>query len=525
MLSFWLSLALGLSMGIGWTGTSDAACSGSGLSWSCPAGATPSDVNAAIANAADGATIYFDAGAYTWGGSSIDLDNTKGVTLDGGNKSAVVTIVNPGLTIAMGGTVSGNNTKVYRITRFTFQDAPAQVIFWFYGTSGAVLNNLRVDHNTFSNFHPSGIGFLLGANGPFSTVYGLFDHNLATGPVNFILAKSLGIGDPALIPSSLRGTVKNTYVEDNTFDFATMRADTLGAGCVDIWNSAGMVFRYNTTRNCMVTAHGTIHGGGAVNFELYKNLLSMDGGSVVPNGYRLFHHQGSGEFLAYQNVFAHTTSPLNASALAVTHYRSASCDGGNMYNCSIPRCDGTNANTTTWKDQNLAPGTLNYGGACWMQPGRAPAGGNPVYGILSPMYTWQNVDASTGSQVPLTIENYSTTPPLVTDHIKANRDYYNAVSNQAQDTPTSPFNGTTGMGFGSLENRPTTCTTNPNELGGGVGYFATDIGQQGVLYRCSASNSWTVHYTPYTYPHPLQALVAGNRDLARPDPPLNVQVK
>jgi hypothetical protein len=41
------------------------------------------------------------------------------------------------------------------------------------------------------------------------------------------------------------------------------------------------------------------------------------------------------------------------------------------------------------------------------------------------------------------------------------------------------------------------------EPGTGVGYFATDQGPQGTLYRCSATDTWTVHYIPYAYPHPL----------------------
>jgi hypothetical protein len=93
----------------------------------------------------------------------------------------------------------------------------------------------------------------------------------------------------------------------------------------------------------------------------------------------------------------------------------------------------------------------------------------------------------------------------VSDHVKPDRDYYNAVSAAAQTSPTSPFNGTTGMGFGTLANRPSTCTTNALESGGGVGYFATDQGAQGTLYRCSATNTWTVWYTPFAYPHPLVA--------------------
>jgi hypothetical protein len=136
--------------------------------------------------------------------------------------------------------------------------------------------------------------------------------------------------------------------------------------------------------------------------------------------------------------------------------------------------------------------------------------------VLSPIYAWQNVDASTSGKVPIDIENpWGVTSPGVADHIKANRDYYDAVSQSSQTSSTSPFNGTTGMGFGTLANRPATCThqTAPNgENGGGVAYWATDQGEwnsgnagaDGQLYRCSATNTWTVAYVPYSYPHPLQ---------------------
>ena len=515
----WLCLALGVVLI--WANPSDAACTGSGTAWSCPAGATPIDVNSAITRASDGATISFAAGAYTWGNTSINFDNAKGVTLDGRSQSALVTITTPGLTIAMNGTVSGDNTKQYRVTGFTFQNAPATTVFWFYGRTGAILNNLRFDHNTFSNFDAGSMVALLGANGPFSTIYGLFDHNLLTGSVNFQLVKTLGVGDPTQISSSVRGTIKNTFVEDNVFDFATMRSDTLGAGCVDVWDSASMVFRHNSTRNCMVTAHGVLHGGGAMNFELYSNTLKMDSGSVVPNGYRLFHHQGSGEFLAYHNTFVHSTSPINVSAMEIIHYRSASCtDAG--YDCSRPRCDGNNPNTDPWKDGRRSPLLTYRGYQCWYQPGRAPNGGSNPYGTLSPMYTWQNIDLSTGNKVPLTINNSFPGPPFVTDHIKPNRDYYDAVSKDAQTSSTSPFNGTTGMGFGTLANRPTTCTTGSAEEPGlgGVGYWATDTN---TLYRCSSTNTWIEEYTPFTYPHPLQT-GGGGGDVSAPVAPSNLTV-
>jgi hypothetical protein len=28
-------------------------------------------------------------------------------------------------------------------------------------------------------------------------------------------------------------------------------------------------------------------------------------------------------------------------------------------------------------------------------------------------------------------------------------------------------------------------------------------GASGLLYKCTATDTWTLYYTPYTYPHPL----------------------
>jgi hypothetical protein len=79
------------------------------------------------------------------------------------------------------------------------------------------------------------------------------------------------------------------------------------------------------------------------------------------------------------------------------------------------------------------------------------------------------------------------------------------------------------MGFGNLSNRPTTCTTNALETGGGVGYFAIDQGSQGTLYRCSSTNTWTVHYRPYAYPHPL--VTSGGGSSVPPSAPTNLTVQ
>lgn len=231
--------------------------------------------------------------------------------------------------------------------------------------------------------------------------------------------------------------------------------------------------------------------GGLISFELYKNTLIRTANSGGwEDGTRLFHHQGSGEFIAFDNVFT-AASGKSAEAISLTHYRSAS-PGAAGYDSSLGQCNGTSS-----RDGNRSPASTYFGYPCWRQPGRDGSQ------RLQPIYVWGNRWSDTGAKVDLGIENpWGQSNPSVFDHIKPNRDFYNAVSASGQTSSTNPFNGTVGMGFGTLSNRPTTCTTNTQEAGGGVGYFATD---QGTLYRCSATNSWTVQYSPYVYPHPLQS--------------------
>lgn len=139
-------------------------------------------------------------------------------------------------------------------------------------------------------------------------------------------------------------------------------------------------------------------------------------------------------------------------------------------------------------------GTVTEGTACPV----LSATGNPgaVAESIDPWYEGADTLPGTATQ----------TIGAATASIIANRDFYaESVNQAAQSNATTPFNGTSGSGHGTLANRPTTCTT-------GVGYFAMDQGswnnfnsQKGVLYICTSTNTWTLSYTPFTYPHPLIA--------------------
>jgi hypothetical protein len=350
--------------------------------------------------------------------------------------------------------------------------------------------------------------------------FGVMDHNTLNSPASVQLLLMIAGTNTHPMPSAL-GTGNNFFVENNNLNITTMT--NAGLSCVDSWGSARMVFRYNTYTNCLWAAHGVSHAGGPDSIEFYGNNATVNAGSVgqgFQDGYRMVHHQGSGEFVAFNNTFT-AYSGKNSSVIEMLHYRDYpnGIDGGLPGDAS--QCNGLVSalvDAVFLSDGNRQPIGSNEGYPCWRQPGRDPATGNYM-----PMYAWNNKWSDTQAQVPLNVPDggYGS-PDFYSQHMQNNREWFNAVSASAQTSPSAPFNGTTGMGFGTLANRPTSCTTSSESAFGkgaaGVGYFATDVGAQGTLYTCSATNTWSVYYTPYAYPHPL---VGGTT--VSVNPPTNVQ--
>lgn len=483
-----LFLALAILLAVSWTPEVEAACSGSGQTWTCASGTTAAQVTSALNGAADGATLTFASGSYSWT-ASIGLSMTKGATLICASPGACVVTGNS--IIGMNGSCSGTSTKPYRVSGFAFS-GNNNPRFWFYGSSPCLLTQLRIDHNTFTNNGDGATIMFFGENSaPDNYFYGVIDHNTVINSQSVYLAQLLNGSSNAALAGKL-GSGNNMFFEDNTVTITTMTNS--GTGCVDGWGGHGVVWRYNTVTNCRVLQHGVTHAWGPVNFEAYHNTVIHTSGSALQDGYRSFHHQGSGTYMVFENVIT-AFSGKSSAAIDLLHYRSWTSGSG------APRCTGSVS-----VDGNRTPTAIYYGYPCNRQPGR------DVDGTLHPIYAWRNRWSDTGAQID---ENCSdqgeTNPNTCTNHVVENRDYYNAVSANAQISPMSPFNGSAGMGFGTLANRPTTCTTGPEAADagrGGVGYFATDQGPAGTLYRCSAPNTWTVHYTPYPYPHPLQVQTA-----------------
>ena len=466
-----------------------AECTGSGSTWNCTAGSSIANINSAISNSTDGATITMAAGSYSWG-SRLSFSTAKSTTL--------ICATVRGCTVSMSGALWqwanwGATNKLYRISGFVFNGVSSYFI-WLYGTGSSVatLTQFRFDNNTL-NVASSGsdiitFGEVTGVN---TTIFGVIDHNIfntISGNSRWIVNYCQTKGVPW--PVNRIGTANNLFIEDNTFNDKSM----VNAGNAALDTDGGpltWVIRYNTFTNARIEHHGYYWSfPGPANSEVYENSFTQNSGVVLDGTYSI-KHQGSGEWIVFNN----TVKPSSGKGYPIMfqNYRSF-YDSANL-------CDGTRS-----EDGNR-PGMTGY--PCNRQPGRNAAH------ELKPMYFWNNKWSDNTTITPnLSCGNQPPVPNYCSLHIVQNRDYYvGGVS--AQTSPTSPFSGSTGIGFGTLVNRPTTCVTG-SETGGGVGYWATDIN---TLYRCSASNTWTLHYTPYTYPHPLSQ--GGSTPLLLP--PMNLR--
>jgi len=211
---------------------------------------------------------------------------------------------------------------------------------------------------------------------------------------------------------------------------------------------------------------------GSKNWEIYHNIftaessyysaLAIRGGTGVVWGN--IYNGSYTQDLRFDNVRSFSTVSGAAGKCDGTSMWDGNTEGMNGYACRDQVGRGTDA--WLWQDSDPYPPQA-----------------------LLPAYIWLN-RRQTGDIGRVSIVNDSDI------HIQANRDYYNEIAS---------FDGTSGVGVGLYANRPANCTT-------GVAYWATDQGtwnktvggDQGLLYKCTSTNTWELYYTPYEYPHPLQ---------------------
>ena len=274
--------------------------------------------------------------------------------------------------------------------------------------------------------------------------------------------------------------------------------------------------------NHVVFTNGA-YGNTWVGLAVYRNVASWGAPFYYCGGAGPFDQNDgtvyySGTMSAISGLFTMTASSPNLTNLVpsgepysvydMTQGFYAEVTSNTVTTITVQASLGNAGNTKPWTGfDNGDSYQVLRATLCADQPGRGQ--GNYISGTtpsptgwvgeaLDPIYRWG--DTATGGSVSLGMVANSN------KRLIANRDFYDQAAG-IQTSPTSPFNGTSGTGWGTLSNRPDSCTNQ-------VGYFATDVGAQGTLYQCQ-SGSWAAYYTPYTYPHPLD----GGTAVTGGDPP------
>jgi hypothetical protein len=480
------------------------------------------------------------AGTCAPGGSCTTTDST--VLIDNTPHSSDGDTPMIGVTLKAG--------KLFRMSGFTLETNGSSQES--YNSGGLTLSGnstgVRVDHMDMNMpLHATQMGV-------FGCVYGVFDHsimNLSVGTTNNGIrlyqgscnGDSAGVGNGQWNNATALGSANYFYIENSVFNGGTTGSSSIIPFTNDCLVGGRFVVRFSTLNGTETQEHAT----GAVQnppwrgcraFEFYENSLS-DGGSMNssnPAQPALFLTSGTGVIWG-NNVPGHyysLVSGLVDLAGPQSNYAQVSPPTGWGY-CSTSSQNGV-AGPSNWDGnllgQNGYPCVDEIGrGAgdmlsgsfptlCDVTSGGCKAGTNTgtwPNQLLEPVYEWLDQWVAP----PDTGNGFWAQQ----NQPASNRDYYLYTLSWNGSAFTGPaFNGTVGTGSGTLASRPSTCSAGPGgAFGGGitgtpgVAYWATDQGNwnmsgsggQGDLYVCTATNTWTLYYTPYTYPHPL----------ATPNPP------
>lgn len=496
-----------------------------------------SDVQAAVtaeqASHVDGDIISIPSGTCTWTGSTgIHQYFANSVTIQGaGAESATtggasvtgtdVTIITDNISSDADLFLQTTAGKSLRITGIALlqnsSSSGKNNAIWIGGYGSTSSSAVRIDH---CHFYSTAGGSTITVT---DAVLGVADHNYFNATSSLLHfayeftngsmwnGDTSGLGHGAFADSSHWGTSEFFYVEDSYFYYGTYVTD-----CED---GGRFVVRYSTIVNATLNEHGTAGspGRGCRAVEAYGNTISYPNDS---NGYSdVAVGVNSGGAIVWGNTVSNNMYIVQSDDLR---------DGNGTYSEAAPPsgwgyCGSAQSGVTSSWDQN----TSSSGYACLDQAGRGqgdlvtgssfPSIANSVLGgqtwpreALDPLYVWDNTyNVANGGSI-----FHDATGGKVAD----NRDVYQQFGTYGEP---GTFNGTAGIGQGTYSQITSTCTAGSssnttlyNSGAPGVGYWATD---QNTLYVCTATNTWTAYYTPYTYPNPLTAASG-----AAPSPPTNV---
>lgn len=314
-----------------------------------------------------------------------------------------------------------------------------------------VIRRVKIHSNKYTNIHRAVYGV--------GNIYGVFYNNtLISSNAAYPIGYNKDSWDNnAIVPGGGDGW----YIEDNTFSSDTLNYNISGGG-----HGMGQVVRYNTatgSSGLYVEAHGNQPSGvyGTQVSEIYGNNFNA---TATQNCIDI---RGGKALVFFNKLYWQYTQLREEYADVLT---------------------GTALNNACPEDTPQIPTD-----SC-------------VCMKVNHSYLFNNRKISTNAIInfPVNQDDYNTGVANDPPELVENREFWNY---------NASFDGTTGMGCGTLAARPVTCTV-------GVGYWATNqsctdltgmVGASpaapisGTLYRCTSTNVWTAHYTPYAYPHPLRS--------------------
>jgi len=494
----------------------------------------------------DGTTVAVPAGDCVWT-TGLTYVQTNSFTLQGAG--AISASQSSASGAGTDNTIIENNTgsaslgalfyitlisgKSFRMTGFAFKTnagnsaTNSSGVLYFNGPS----TSFRLDHSHFNQLNNVDMqlsGCLNGVLDHNQFDEGTPDENSARFQSGTCNGDASGNGNGSWAQASNFGSSQFIFAENNSYNWVNGTGAGAGHGFASDCSVGGrFVMRFNIMWfHVLQVEHGTTGNDtrGCRALEEYGNTLTYSPTPISDVGSWTEIESGTGliwgnTFTSYEyiveadvertNTFTYPeTAPPNGWGYCGTGLGPSAWDG-NQNSLGWPCLDSVGRG-----GGDLLTGVFPT--KCDSTAGCSTYNGAYTHQALDPVYVW---DDTFNAPPDWTDGFWSNYVPAVTE----NTDYFLQCGSYDDPAPCSgsggTFNGTTGIGQGTLASRPSTCTAGPGGTYGtsttgsyGVGYWATDQGSwntsgngfgNGVLYVCTSTNTWTLAYTPYTYPHPL----------------------
>lgn len=439
-----------------------------------------SDVQAAITSAGRSGTVDVPAGSCTWG-SGVTI--TTGLTLIGaGQGSTIITASASGVVFV---TASPDATAIsggenITIKGFTWNlNSVDTIAFDLNGASGITGTQAYccyiIAYNTFENMEPGtsdGVITAANANGN-GQLRGVIAQNIFNDDdiiLRIFSNDDTGESGNSAFTNVALGQSDQLFFEANTIEWTSSYTGG-NPGWTETGQGARLVERYNTWNFANVSGmtelndvHGFQNWTGAAGSGQTGTMLTERYGNTYTGfeGYRALNFRG-GVGITFDNLITGTGSG--------------------------PSWQLYGESTTNFCPSSISPTPTNY---------------NP----LAIIYSWNNT--WNGTENPLSSGYSGSFGCTIAQNNGAALGTVGSASQGSwwvlDTTDCTASSCTAGIGEGTTA--PTgTCTL-------GVGYWVAStptpttssaIIQNASFYQCTATNTWTLYYKPFTYPHPLRS--------------------